>query len=184
MAIAACSANFAERRRHFWTTQPNACGTVAECNMDCGRPGLLLTPVTSDPGTPRSFVTSDWVRGLLLNILGTDAKLPDRSCGYEAWQQGGHWSESYRNDGQKTGTLVRELKTGRSIKDSIAAVKAHLENDLSKLISMEIASSVVVNATYIGGNKVKVDIVVTSIAGVDAKVGLTGERSAISWVWN
>lgn len=183
MSIAACEPNFSERRRTFWATQPAACGTGPEgdCATDCGRPGLLLTPASP---FGRSIVTTNWVRGLALNILGTDAKLPNRACGFEAGQQGGHWSESYRTDGLPIGTSVRELPTMRSIKESISTVKAYLENDLGRLITMNIASRIDVTVEYVGGNRVSVSIDIISIAGVSAKVGLTGERSASSWVWN
>jgi len=167
------------RRRAFWATQPEACGADADaCRPagECARPGLLLEG--------SSFATGDWLRGLVINILHTDGKLPADRCGYAPGTQGGHWTESFRTDRQKTGTLIRGIAPQSSIRDAIALVKARMIADLNKLVAMKLALKVEVNASYLGSNRVRVDIVIIGQSGETTKVGMTGDRLQNSWVWS
>lgn len=206
-----CAASAKDRRRGFWATQPAACGSDPDpCRegAECGRPGLQLTsshcgryhcsccPAPAEApeclgalrapaaSIPRSFVTSDWLRGLILNILYTDGKNDNTPCGYVPGTQGGHWSESFRKDGQKIGTLVRTIPPQASIRDSIALIKARMVADLNRLIVMKLVSSVVVNTSYLGGNRMLAEIIITGQSGETTRVGLTGARLQNSWVWS
>lgn len=203
MTLCSVPAN-SDRRRTFWTTQPGACGSEAGCATDCGTPGLQLTssscgrlrcqccpdnatdPNCLTPGPPagRSFVTTDWLRSLVINILLTNAKLPDSRCGYRPGAQGGHWSESFRTDGQKSGSSIRNLPKSMSIRDSVALVRATLKSDLAKLVKMGVAQSVEVTAEYLGSNLMSATIEIIGPNGIGAKVGLTGDRSANAWAWS
>lgn len=204
MSVCAIPGSAADRRRTFWTTQPGACGSDPSCTGDCGRPGLQYTtsgcgrlqcqccpPPTVDttcpPGEqtpqPRTFVTSDWVRSLVLNILLTNARLPNTACGYRPGAQGGHWSESFRTDGAKSGSNIRNLPKSMNIRDSVALAKATIEADLAKLVKMGIAQSVTVTAEYLGSNVMSADIEIMSPTGIGTRVGLTGNRNGNSWAW-
>lgn len=179
--MAACAqAAPGSRRRAFWATQPNACGVDGnKCGDPCGIAGLQI--IDNDDG--RTFATNDWLRGLVLNILMTDAKLPNTSCGYVPGTQGGHWSESFRGDGQVSGTLVRDLPTSSSIAASVAMAKARLTADMAKLIALGVATSVEVVTTYLGGQRISAEIVVVGQSGEKQRVGLSGSRLENSWVW-
>lgn len=195
----------ADRRRTFWTTQPGACGSEPGCVGDCGTPGLQFTtsncgqlrcnccpdpavnpecPPGERPIPSRSIVTSDWVRSLVINILMTNAKLPDTRCGYRPGAQGGHWSESFRTDGQKSGSAIRNLPKSMGIRDSVALVRATLKADLAKLVKMGVAQSVEVTAEYLGNNLMSADIEVVGPNGTGSKVGLTGNRNGNAWAWS
>lgn len=194
----------AERRRTFWTTQPNACGVVGSCGAECGVVGLALTqgncgrqgcsccpspadrpdcPPASRPPAPRTFVTTDWVRSLVLNILLTDGKSPNSKCGFRPGGQGGHWSESFRKDGQKIGSLVRKIPKSPGVRESVALVRATLLSELSRLVTVGIAKSVAVDAQYLGANTMRADIDILAPDGTTVRVGMTGDRNANAWAW-
>lgn len=170
----------ADRRKQFWSTQPNACGQQPGCVSDCGMPGLELVENTDDSAT---IATNEWVRGLVLNILGTNGRKPNRACGYRANAQGGHWSDSFRTDGFQAGTLVRDLPTTVSIRDSIAMARAQLQADLQKLVGMGIAQKVVVVTSYLGSNRMSATIEIIGPSGTTSTIGLTGQRNTNAWVW-
>ena len=193
------------RRRTFWTTQLTACGTHdGECNASCGSPGLSFVPVTctddicecctppdvnpqcldaAQKRLPRTFVTTEWIKSLALNILMTDARLEDKPCGYVPGTQGGHWSESFRTDNLKIGSLVRNLPFAASMRESIALVKARLIVDMTKLVTMGLATSIKVEVTYTGGRQAHADIIIYGQSGDENRVGLSGTRLNNTWAW-
>lgn len=173
-----CNITPLERRRPFWTTQPAACGSQADTcgGYDCGRPGLQLDG--------SSFVTSDWLRSLVINILHTDGRQPDTRCGYAPGTQGGHWSESFRSDGQKIGTTIRNIPPQASIRDALSLIKAKMISDLNRLIMMKLVAKIDVATSYLGSNRVRVDIIVIGQSGETTRVGMIGDRLRSSWVWS
>jgi phage gp46-like protein len=186
MAICA-SPSQSRPRRTFWTTQPGACGQAADCGADCGRSGLSVVeagPAEGEGLPPRTILTNDWVRSLALNILQTDGRAPDSACGYRPGGQGGHWSESFRKDGQKVGTLLRTLPSSSSIRDNINLVRATLVSELNRLVVMGIAKTITVDAEYLGGNRMSADISIIAPDGTTARVGMTGARNSNAWAWS
>lgn len=177
-----CKSIIFSRNRPFWATQPSACGaTQDDCSgHECGAPGLQLI---AGSGNSRSIVTSDWLRSLVINMLYTDGRRSDTKCGFVPGTQGGHWSESFRKDGQRIGTLMRNIPASASIRDSIALIKARMVADLNRLVIMKIALSVDVRVAYIGGSKMQVEIDVIGQSGETSKVGLLGTRLKNAWVW-
>lgn len=178
--MSAISSAPADRRRVFWTTQPDACGSGEACGADCGQAGLALAALSNGS---RSIVNADWVRGLALNILLTDGRMPDNRCGWRPGAQGGHWSESFRKDGQKIGTTVRSIPAKGSIRESIALVRAQLIADMAKLVKLKIAQDVIVETEYLGGNKMAATITIIAPDGVSTSVGLSGTRTTNAWAW-
>ena len=196
-----CANVIPDRRRTFWTTQPNACGTIPDdCNSaDCGLPGLAfndsscnvdcccgpatLDPLCSSSHKQRTIATNDWIRGLVLNILGTHGRLPNTTCGYRIGEQGGHWSDSFRKDGQSAGNLIHSVGSKKSYRDIVAAISARVQADLNKLIGLGIAKTILVTANYLGGARMNLNIDITSPDGVTSNVGLTGTRATNSWIW-
>lgn len=198
-----CAEILADRRRPFWVTQPNACGdTPDDCGTDdCGIPGLSFDtgncanitcccpPASVDPlctaHTPqRTIAANNWLRGLILNILSTRGRLPNTDCGYPVGAQGGHWTDSFRTDGQQAGNLIYSVPAAKSIRDSMLAIAARVQADLNKLVTMKVVSTVLVTATYAGGRKAKLDISAIAPSGASVNVGLTGTRTNNSWIWS
>lgn len=176
-----CNAGPQDRRRGFWTTQPNACGTVVDCAGDeCGQSGLVL----KSEGGFATFATGDYVRGLALNMLLTNGRKPDTPCGYTPGDRGGHWSDSFRRDGQSCGTLLRTLPTVGSLRDSVRMVKAFAQVTLERLVTMGVASRVEVEVEYIGGTSVNMRVTIYGQGSEVTTVGVTGERLDNGWVWN
>lgn len=186
--MATCATPVSSRaQRIFWTTQPGACGSGAECGVDCGRSGLSVVEAGAAVGEalpPRTILTSDWVRSLALNILQTNGRSPDTACGYRPGSQGGHWSESFRKDGLKVGTLLRGLPSSASIRDSIVLIRATLIAELHRLVKMNIAKSVEVDVEYLGGNTMSATISIIAPDGTVSRVGMTGARNTNAWAWN
>lgn len=185
MATAAqCLDDTLPRRRSFWTTQPDACGTYKDCkDAECGIPGLKYIDETSG----RTIATNDWLSSLVLNILNTKARTPSQArCNPTIAGMGGHWSESYRDDGLYIGTLIwAEMKYPASrIQDAVKLLNAQLNKDLSKLLQMGVATEVKVETTYKGSNRVEATISITGTAHGETILNLTSERvSSNGWVW-
>jgi phage gp46-like protein len=171
----------------FWTTQPEACGSYTLCDNQCAIPGLVYSdveePGVNPEGPERTIVNVEWLRGLILNILNTrarsDLKCPTPAAIY------GHWSESYREDGVYIGARFWNAadRTYARINDNVRAIETLIESDLSKLIQMEVATNVEVDAYYMGNNKIGVNISVTSPLSGSLKINLAGTLVAGGWEW-
>lgn len=170
-----CGAVTEERRRHFWTTQPSACGEYVECGAACGLSGLLFS-------TPSTFATNDWVRSLLLNIFNTVARIDASECGNLPGRQGGHWSESY-GDGTYIGTHIFESRPQASFREALALLNAKITKDAYKLVTYGVARTVNVATSYLGDNRVSVAITVVGQSVEDGLVNLSVKRDGNSWVW-
>lgn len=196
--MTACATAPIGRRRTFWTTQP--CGTRTVCGSECATFGLSIYRVDDQCGlkcdntgelgckasneqVERSIANNDYVRSLALNILLTNGRKPDTACGYRAGQRGGHWSDSFRDDGLTAGSLLRTLPSSGSIRDSVNLARAYAQADLSKLVTMGYAASVDVQSKYLGGNAMSLDAVIYGQAGLTSNVGIIGSRSTNAWVW-
>lgn len=205
--MANCLTPAGSRRRLFWATQPDACGNNEVCGYNCGVPGLSYTssylydcnggcqccpPATIDPNCPEhagvvsqtSIATTQWLRGLIINMLMTDGRKPDTRCGYRPGSQGGHWSSSYIETGPTDiGTLVRDLPNVGRIQESVNLVVAYAKATLDRLIERGVALSVEVDGLYLGGGKVQLNITVLGRTDGEAKVGISGARVQNGWVW-
>lgn len=167
------------QRKLFWTTQPDGCGVMESCDTDCARAGLELV----EQETGSSFVTTDWIRSLALNILLTDQRREATTCGHRPGTMNGHWSESFMEDGAPVGTKVRYISFAASIIEVTQLIKAELQNALTKLIKYGIAVSVTVEAEYLGKGIIKVDVEILSVHGQTARVGMTAQRTNNTWAW-
>lgn len=186
-ALKECGTPLAGRRRVFWTTQP--CRTqVSDCGDQCADYGLQLEcPNAPDcvsyaPGRARTIRTTEWVRGLVLNILLTDGRRADTSCGWRPGTRGGHWSDSFRKQSGASGSSIRYLKAHGRVAEAISELLAIVKRDMQKLIDYGVATGVDVIAEYVGGNRAKLSITVYGQDGETTNVGVSGQRSSNSWV--
>lgn len=173
-----CNYTINDRRRVFWVTQPETCGERPTCDQNCGIPGLKLIPV----GQMGTISTEIYLRGLILNILMTDGKKLENKCGFTPGTRGGHWSSSFV--GVSIGSNVRDIPTDTSVKEAVGLIKAHVFNDMQKLIKYGVASSVEVEAKYKGNNTIDLTIIVFGNDGSSTRVGVSGTRTTNSWAWN
>lgn len=176
-----CNDTINGRRKIFWTTQPDACGVVTSCHSDCGSSGLKSFVPAGQRG--RTFANNDFVRGLALNILLTDARKEDAACGHKPGAVGGHWSDSYRDDGKRAGTNLRDVPTIYRVADTLKIMQAYAQSSLQKLVLYGVAQSVTVAVRYAGRNVFPMDVEIISTDGAVAKVGIVGNRMENSWVW-
>lgn len=185
-----CSIDPVGRRRIFWSTQPD-CGSVEACpGQTCGVPGLKRDAVSDcATGAPvdapcATISNAEWVRGLIINILATDARKDDTECGWRPGQRGGHWSEAYIPQGPKRiGSRIRQLPQRCAINEILNLVKAYALDDLSVLTLWGVASEIQVETRYVGNNSIL--LAITAI-GRDAQVinvGMTATRTANAWIW-
>lgn len=178
-----CNGPVTGRRKLFWTTQPDACGTTENCFGECGAPGLVSYIPLGRTDGGRTFRTNDYVRSLALNILLTDGRHEDVPCGYRPGARGGHWSDSFREDGITSGTNVRYLKPQKSVSDTVKIIQEYLRNSMQKLVRYGVATSVTVECTYAGGGVIDAVIIIFGTDGLTSRVGITGSRLENSWVW-
>lgn len=174
-----CVQPTARSRRLFWATQSHACGQDQSCGETCSLAGLEYEEVEGG----RTIKTTDWVRSLILNILNTrarsDVPCPTPNAVF------GHWSESYRTDGLHIGTRVWNAasKSYPRIADSVIAIRAAIQADLSKLVAMGVVTSIDVAAEYIGKNQIAVEIVTTASTG-RSQINLSGAFVTGNWAWH
>lgn len=178
-----CNGPINGRRKIFWTTQAASCGVVSSCVGDCGSTGLETYIPLGTPDGARTIRTNDYVLGLALNILMTDGRKEDTPCGHRPGARGGHWSDSFRDDGQSSGTNIRYIAPQRSIADTVKLIQAHMQNSLNKLVTYGVANLVTVKTSYAGRGVIAADIEILGNDGQSARVGVTGKRIENSWVW-
>jgi hypothetical protein len=191
MNIDPCIEQAIGRRRIFWTTRAEACGSYQVCGTECAIPGLSYKNVDAlYPAPPifpgdagyRTISNDEWLQGLILNILNTrartDARCPTPAAVY------GHWSESYRSDGLYIGSTLWNAaeKSYTRTADAVKAVRAAVLADMGKLIALGIATDVDVDAVYRGSNSVTVTVVVTTSTG-RSSINLAGSFVSETWVW-
>jgi phage gp46-like protein len=178
-----CTGPIQGRRRIFWTTQPDSCGGVVSCAAECGIPGLALYTPESDPKA-RTFRNDDWIRGLALNMLGTDGRKDDTLCGHRPGARGGHWSDIFRGDGKSSGTQLRYVSKQTSVVDTVQVIQAHMQMTLQRMVDYGVASAVTVKVTYAGRNVYNANIEIIGTNGHTSRVGVVGNRLENSWVWD
>jgi phage gp46-like protein len=169
------------RRRIFWTTRPEVCGSYILCGVECAIPGLEYED-TDDPAG-RTIKNDEWLQSLILNILNTRART-DLRCPSPAAVYG-HWSESYRDDGLYIGSRLWNAASKSYIRvaDSVKAIAAAIKADMAKLIAMGVADSVDVDAVYRGRNRV--DVTITAVVRNARHVlNLSGTSASDTWVWH
>lgn len=164
-------------RRLFWSTQPDGKGTEARCSRVCGKLGLDLM-------SNGSIATTDWVRGLALNILNTSARVQDSACGVRPSGVRGFWYETYLDGNDYVGNRLGDIPRNLSINETLALVRAYVAEAMNKLVVRGVASGVEVDVSYVGDNRFTADIAILTNQGVQERVALTTQRNANSWVWN
>lgn len=197
------------RFRKFWATQANACPSEASAsNCDdptnlnkCSSPGLVLQAVydptfqelDSDGGGSYSagnasiigatISTDNWVAGLVLNILGTNAQQAKSICGNRPGQKGGYWLDDI--SGAKSGSSIRYIPTtGYTTNQQVQFVQQQAAADLNKLITYGVANTITVVATYLGGNTISLAITVIGVDEQITVVNSTMTKISNAWVWN
>jgi len=170
----------------------DACGRYTMCGNECALPGLEYEDVAGAYPEPhtlppsrgfRTIKTDEWLQSLILNILNTrartDVKCPAPAAVY------GHWSESYRDDGLYIGSTLWNAAEKAYVRtaDGVKAIGSAIRADMGKLIALGIAQSVEVEATYAGGNGVKVIVTVNTSTG-RSRIDLSGAFVSETWVWS
>lgn len=180
-----------ERRRVFWTTQLRNDPDDKSCNKFCGETGLqLVDPILKDPldaefnpGQPATILNTEWVRGLALNILGTNGRKRDTACGYKPGSLGGHWSESFAGAGAAFGNLVYVVEPQARVSDFVKLAQEYANLALQKLVSYGVAKQVNVEATYTGNNEIHLSVDIFGVNGEHSNVGVSGRMLQNSWMW-
>lgn len=182
MAQANCSGGLTDRQRVFWTTQPCA-DKGSLCGNSCDDTnGLKIVEVGEEQAT---IDNSNYVRSLALNILLTDGRRPDSPCGWRPGARGGHWSDSFRSaeHAGTAGSLIATLNAHKSIADAVQELRALVAYDMQKLVKYGVATSVEVNAEYVGSNVVNLAIKINGFAGEMVSVGASLTRVKNAWAW-
>lgn len=185
--MATCNQEIGDRRRLFWATQPTEGREL--CGFSCGLPGLSVIDRHCDEELDcegaASIDTTNWVRGLIINMLMTDGRKADSQCGYRPGAQGGHWSSSYIEQGDDTiGTLIRTVETSGRVNELRALVTAYARSTLERLVARGVATKIEVATEYLGSGRFALDIEVYGVSSGVTKVGFVGERLSEQWVWD
>ncbi|MEY9493758.1 phage GP46 family protein [Bradyrhizobium elkanii] len=178
LLIGPCLEQNVGRRRIFWTTRADACGSYILCGNECSIPGLEYE--NNEVG--RTIKNDEWLRSLILNILNTRARTDIRCPSPAAIY--GHWSESYRDDGLYIGSRLwnAAAKNYIRIADAVKAIQAAISADMAKLTVLGVADAVNVEATYRGRNQV--EVIITATRTNDRHVlNLSGSFVSGSWAW-
>jgi hypothetical protein len=176
------------RRKVFWTTRPAVCGDYVVCGVVCPIPGLEYEDVPEDvapvpPEPPqRTIKTDGWLNSLILNILNTRART-DMKCPAPA-AVFGHWSESYRDDNLYIGSTLWNAadKPYRNTADMVKRIGNAVKADLSKLVALQVAIDVDVDAKDGGSGRVNIVATVTTSIG-QSRINLAGGYVSETWIW-
>ena len=178
------------RRRIFWTTRAEACGSYTLCGIECAIPGMEYENIDApypdqgpdEPGY-RTIKTEEWLQGLILNILNTRART-DMRCPTPAATYG-HWSESYRDDDLYIGSTMWNAAEKSYIRtaDAVKAIAVAVRSDMGKLTAMGLAQSVEVEAAYRGNSSVAIEVTVITSTG-RSRINLSGSFVSETWVWH
>lgn len=178
-----------DRRRVFWATQNKPNPDADTCHVQCGLTGLhMIDPVTDKSvilanDKPATIQTTEWVRGLALNILGTNGRKPDTACGYKPGSLGGHWSESFAQPGTKVGNLVYSIPQQARVSDYVLLVQEYANSALQKMVTYGVAKQVSVTAKYAGNNEIDLTIDILGSDGNNSNVGVSGRVLENTWMW-
>jgi phage gp46-like protein len=176
-----CNLGTVNNRKFFWATQPSKGSSIDSCGSLCHKPGLEL----SIDGANATIKNEGWLRGLIINMLGTDGRKPETECGYTPGARGGHWTQSYM-EGTETevGTLLRTVDRAASTRQLAALVGAHARATLARLVARGLATNVEVEAGYGGAGRVTLDITVYGKGNQRSRVGLVGTQLKNGWAWD
>lgn len=172
---------------------------------ECQQPGLQLL-ITTDPdyeqlrcaydgkgGLPEdgcappitgaTINTENYVRGLVINILGTNAAQAPSICGNRPGQRLGYWLDSISGD--KSGSSIRYVPTnGFNTAQCVQFIQFQAQADLQKLITYGVANSVTATASYAGNGTIALNIVVEGVDDTTIVVNSTMTKISNAWVWN
>jgi phage gp46-like protein len=181
MSFETCTFRPRDRRKLFWSTQLDACGTTTACGDTCGDAGLRYT---NQPGESAyvSISTENWIAGLIANMLFTDARKDPTLCGYRFFDVNGHWSESIA-DISPIGTKMRYIDVNQPIATMVAMVASEASQTLQKLVNYGVARTVSATAQYAGSGSVRLTIDVVGIDGQNSNVNFIGQPLENGWVW-
>ena len=180
MATLNCNAGANDRRRIFWTTQPDGCGvTINSCGEECSKPGL--SRVQRDDGV--TIANTGFIESLALNMLLTNGKVPDSPCGVRPGARGGHWQDIFRGDGLTSGSLMFSVPAQASIRDSLLLIRGYAEATLNRLVNYGVATSVKVEVDYLGGASALVRATIYGQGDEITNVGATVARLQNGWAW-
>lgn len=175
-----CTVGPERGRRIFWATQPN-CGLYEPCpGVECGVPGLQRQ---AGEGNAYTIDTAEWVRGLGINMLMTDAARQVPACAMPCGTRGGHWSDAYRGDGESAGTNIRRIAPACSVAEAIASGESELHRTFSKMVAWKVAREVRVAGRYTGHNRFSFDIQIIGESGDAVSINSTGTRLDNAWLW-
>lgn len=193
--MATCTPTPEDRRRAFWTWKSDACGYAEdECGNECGIPGLAFNERPCDQGCRvqpcnhrphlRSIRTDGYIASLILGTLLTRGRRPDNACGWRPGERLGHWSDTFRTDGNRTGSRLfngppRTMRTT----ETLAWFKAAITADLAFLTRDGLVTSLKVDVANAGGGIISLTISWTEPAG-SGVVGVLGGRVGQTWFWN
>ena len=190
-----CNATPCDRRRLFWSTQPDCGADPEDCGVTCGVPGLRMVeqqcrsadgcdaPPNCDPIQPKTIATDNWVRGLALNILLTDGPREADYCGFRPGLRGGFWAGAFVSPNYRVGSRLRQMTGKGTIYQVMAAAEAAVAADLQTLTAHGVAKSVDVVGSYIGGGRVALKITIIGERDDRTNIGIAGSRIANSWIW-
>ena len=199
------------RFRKFWATQPNACPPDTDVPFcidpltvqSCSRAGLVLKkkydpafqtigcapdgggalPDCAPPIIGAEISTDNYVAGLALNILGTNASQSKTTCGNVPGQRMGYWLDDIT--GVKSGTGIRYVpREGFDTAQQVAFVQMQCQADMQKLIKYGVARSVSVNARYAGRGTIELIVTITGVDDTTTVVNSSLKKIANAWVWN
>jgi phage gp46-like protein len=173
--MAQCSTETIGRRRLFWSTQP--CGSSLD---DCGNPCPEYGLVYIDTPQGRTIANDNWVVGLAVNILMTNAR--KQGCANNLSDLGGHWSESF-NDGSGFGSNFRNIPRKKTVAEYIGAIQAAIQTDLSVMIRYGVASSIDVFVKYLGNNTFSAAIDINGLGSEKNGFAIAGQQSVDGFLW-
>lgn len=183
---------YADTPFKFWTTRPELDGRGVKC-VPCATQSVdwqraspdemhLAEGVGVQVGDYGAFSSRDYIRGLAINYLLTDAESMDANCVRQITRRG-WWADAWRTDGFRMGSRLWTLQWERTVSETLVKARQYAAEALQPLLEYHVASSIDVKARLAGRDTIVIDV---TINGPWGPIGfsLSGiERIPYGFLW-
>jgi len=164
----------------FWVTRPAESVGSMDCG-DCAAQKVDWIAAAPDEehgnstssftvGDGGAFSTRDYVRGLAMNYLLSDAEADVKPDCVDLVSRRGWWMDDWMDDGFRLGSKLWSLQWERTTNETLVRARQYAEEAMRPLVDQKVASGFSVSARYAGANEIVLEI---EVRGPWTPIGFT-----------